>query len=68
VPAVVLPVLVALVLPVAASGAPVTKSVSDPAGDVAYAPIDGYTPMGPGTWADVLRTTYSDLVPPDRPS
>lgn len=58
-PALALSGVLALVIPLAASGAPVTKAVSDPAGDVAYAPIDGFTPLGPGTWADVLHATYT---------
>jgi len=62
--AAVLPAIaLTLVLPLASAGAattkPITKSVSDPAGDVVYTPIDGFTPTGPPDWADLLNVTYT---------
>jgi hypothetical protein len=51
--------VLALVVPMASVAAPSTKSVADPAGDVVYTPIEGYTATGPPAWADLLGVTYT---------
>ena len=33
--------------------------MADPAGDVAYTPLDGYTATGPPAWADLLGVTFT---------
>jgi len=50
-------VALALAVP-APAGAANAKTVSDPAGDVAYTAADGYTPLGPAAWADLLQATF----------
>jgi hypothetical protein len=58
---VVLAPLLALVLllPAPAAQAAKTRTLVDPAGDVATTPIVGFTPTGPPAWADLLKVTYT---------